>query len=829
MTKSAEVAEVHRPQFTELLRAVAAGEHVRIIGSWGSGKTELLRALVRTESNAIFLSGATEIIEPFASLSPDVVLAIDDAHLLSDQGAQIVAQRIREARASVVLTHSRYGDLGIALQRAWKDTGGLALRIENLDRDECATFLSAITRIPSDNQTIRRSFVRSGGILRLLVAIANADHTADSTDLSLVIEALRCELTPGERDAFDTLAIAGRISAGVVDQVVDGEALTGLERHGLVRIDEAEQVSLVAQIFEELTLQFTSLAQRRRIIRTLIDSSPSPESAQTTPLSQQISMATWASLVEGDLSIIRRGLAAALLLPDFDKAISFGRHLLKRDPSDLESAHRLATAFEAVGKHDAASDVARDLRGTHEPLWEQRLRYNNYLSHRDRPSSPDADAIASTTPTLPTTTDDGQETNAHLSWFHLFAGDLELASETAEHVLNSNDATTQSIVWAATVHAISLVLQGHGQESFAALDLANRRILAANDDGANPFADLQLGTARSMVHLRLGEFVDATRVAEAGLASAAHPLLAAAWHGFIGISEREQGNFSKAIEHLRESIAALSGDPYGLGTVAQSELSVCQAMIATQTTPSTSRSTDRSRQNEADSSVENNAEPAGLFRATVLRNRAWAFAATGLVDDACDVLNEALDWSSSHAQTTHEMLVLVDLARFGRARYATERVAKFVRVENPLIRSGSQIISALYDRNLDRLLAAAKTARALSWGVAQDELALLTIGAFCQAGRSHEAARLEVTWNPQSWPTPLCRSEEPRLSLTPRERECALLATQGRTSASIAKERSLSTRTVDNLLSHAYQKCGVSSRRELAEATGLGVPTSLSS
>jgi DNA-binding CsgD family transcriptional regulator len=175
--------------------------------------------------------------------------------------------------------------------------------------------------------------------------------------------------------------------------------------------------------------------------------------------------------------------------------------------------------------------------------------------------------------------------------------------------------------------------------------------------------------------------------------------------------------------------------------------------------------------------------------------------------------------SNERDQAMYELLLLVDLARFGRARYAMERVSNFVRVENPLIRVGSQIVRALYERKSDLLLEATALARRISWGVVQDELALLSISSLVQAGRGHEAARLEVAWNPQRWPTPICRSDEGKHSLTPRERECAILVVQGRTSASIAEERAVSTRTVDNLLSHVYQKCGVTSRRELADVT----------
>ena len=53
-------------------------------------------------------------------------------------------------------------------------------------------------------------------------------------------------------------------------------------------------------------------------------------------------------------------------------------------------------------------------------------------------------------------------------------------------------------------------------------------------------------------------------------------------------------------------------------------------------------------------------------------------------------------------------------------------------------------------------------------------------------------------------------------ALSRRERDVALLASQGLSSKAIAAQLALSPRTVDNLLQRAFAKLGVSSRRDLA-------------
>jgi len=58
--------------------------------------------------------------------------------------------------------------------------------------------------------------------------------------------------------------------------------------------------------------------------------------------------------------------------------------------------------------------------------------------------------------------------------------------------------------------------------------------------------------------------------------------------------------------------------------------------------------------------------------------------------------------------------------------------------------------------------------------------------------------------------------------LTEREREVAMLAARGRTSAEIAADLYLSVRTVDTHLGRIYRKLMVDGRHQLADALGVG-------
>ena len=66
--------------------------------------------------------------------------------------------------------------------------------------------------------------------------------------------------------------------------------------------------------------------------------------------------------------------------------------------------------------------------------------------------------------------------------------------------------------------------------------------------------------------------------------------------------------------------------------------------------------------------------------------------------------------------------------------------------------------------------------------------------------------------------TPFVRAIGARAQLTPAELDTALQAATGSTDKQIAEMMHLSVRTVENRLHRAYQKLGISHRRELAEA-----------
>jgi DNA-binding CsgD family transcriptional regulator len=144
-------------------------------------------------------------------------------------------------------------------------------------------------------------------------------------------------------------------------------------------------------------------------------------------------------------------------------------------------------------------------------------------------------------------------------------------------------------------------------------------------------------------------------------------------------------------------------------------------------------------------------------------------------------------------------------------------------VDGPLVGAHAAHARALVDRDLDRMNAVVDRYEELDvlWFAAEAaaELAdLLRAGS--QARLASAAAQRSagfVRRLGELRTPPLARGSgvEP---LTPREREVALLAAGGRSSAQIGEHLHLSTRTVDTHLARVYRKLGIAGRAELDAA-----------
>ncbi len=212
------------------------------------------------------------------------------------------------------------------------------------------------------------------------------------------------------------------------------------------------------------------------------------------------------------------------------------------------------------------------------------------------------------------------------------------------------------------------------------------------------------------------------------------------------------------------------------------------------------------------------------YEVEVLQARAWAWAAAGDMGTARKNLEVAVELGREVGDLLGATKALHGLARVGRARQVADQMGELAeQVEGDFTQA----------RFAYTLAAAAKDSRSLEDAAGRfEDLGALLYAAEAlgesavhsrRDGKTREAAASQqraarLLSRCEGAVTPFVRAIGARAQLTPAELDTALQAATGSTDKQIAEMMHLSVRTVENRLHRAYQKLGLSHRRELADA-----------
>jgi DNA-binding CsgD family transcriptional regulator len=206
--------------------------------------------------------------------------------------------------------------------------------------------------------------------------------------------------------------------------------------------------------------------------------------------------------------------------------------------------------------------------------------------------------------------------------------------------------------------------------------------------------------------------------------------------------------------------------------------------------------------------------------------RAWALAARGELERARDLLDRAADEGIAERSRTCASIALHSLARLGAPERALERSRQVAEAgQGELIPARTAHVEALVTHDAAALADAAATFERLGLMLVAAEAEADAARAYRKSGRSREASAAAqrsraLVKQCEGALTPALALADEATPLTRREREVALLASQGLASKDIAEKLFLSVRTVENHLQRAYEKLGVSGREALAAILG---------
>jgi DNA-binding CsgD family transcriptional regulator len=337
-----------------------------------------------------------------------------------------------------------------------------------------------------------------------------------------------------------------------------------------------------------------------------------------------------------------------------------------------------------------------------------------------------------------------------------------------------------------------------------------------------PWGETQLSLVRCQVLLGVGRLAEARAIAEAGYQAGVADRSSertGGWAGFRGLVAKAEGRITTAEAWLREAVALLDEqDPYRFMHWCLAELASVAALAGDQEEAAGWLDRADARGGEANR----------FFEPWVELDRAWVAAAAGELTRAAQLATQAADMARASKQFTFEAVALHDVARLGapaRVRQRLEELAGLLEGRLAAVLASSAAALAAGDgATLDRVAAAFQDLGALLLAAEADAAAARAHGAAgrdaCANASQERAAALAAAC--QGARTPGLGPAAPASVLTPREREVAMLAAAHTSSREIATRLHLSVRTVDNHLGRVYAKLGVSSRAQLATLLEVG-------
>lgn len=817
------------------------GRAVLVSGTQGVGKTRILRTVAEraraagrtVEFVAATRAGASIPFGPLSHLTSkdgrlaarltggepkkDVLVAVDDAHLLDEASAAFVHHLVLHDVAAVVLTISlgkghRVPDAIVAL---WKDELATCIDLKPLPDDATDQLLDHA--LPGHIAGLTRMRLRTltGGnplyLRELLIAGAESGALRWEEGLWCWSGPLRAawrisELVgdhldtggPAARALLELVACGEPLPLTLLDHDADG--LIAAETAGLVEVvmdGRRAMVRLSQPLYGEVLRAGLGQARARAVHRVLA------RRMAGRPLRRDddvLRMASWQVAAGDDTEAPVLERAARLAVARHDPELA---ERLARRAADTRSPNGvllLADILCELGRPEESASLlaAGPPAGLAAP---QRARWlaveaKTVFFGTGRPAAA-ARALAQARSTAP---------HAAMGLEALRAGMLLYQGRIDDALAVALPVSRGAVPAAARVRATTFAVLAYtlrGQAGQATL-LAGE---AARDD---PYLEM----ARTVALLFGGRLTEAGQAAEHGYLGAlttANNTLVAAWATVRGLVARTRGDLPVAVSSLREAVSGTRPhDPDGLHRVQLSLLAGALAMTGDSEAAEWMRRADEW------------AGPAfELYVPLIELDRAWA-ATVSDPSRASALARRAAAVAGRTGQLAVEAVALHGAARFGAAREVRVRLRELAEgTGNPLIDLFAQHAAALAQADGKRLEAIADAFDDMGAPLPAAEALVAAANAYRSAGDPSRAAKaLEHARACQrgcpNASTPGLSADVAADVLTPRERDIATLAARPMTSSDIAQRLHISTRTVNNHLGRVYAKLGIAGREELS-------------
>lgn len=809
--------------------AARAGWAVRRIAGTATGRAVTLGAFARwaTDTAGSPVSLARDV---FAGLTADVggkplMLFVDDAHLLDEMSALIVHQLVLQEVADVIATVRTGEPAPDAVTTLWKDGLLQRLELQPLSRRESGELLAKALEANVTRECTDRMWSLSRGNVLFLHHLV--EHELDSGQLALVDGLWSWQGTPSVspslvelvetqigavpdavRDVVDLVAIAEPIDRSLLTHLTDAHAIETAEERGLIACTPATDTVFVGHpLYGEIRLGQCGPMRLRRLRGRV--ATAMADAGGADPLRLGL---LW---LESDLAPDVPTLAAAADISssrlDLALAERLSRACVDASPSPA-TKFQLAYILYLREKGEAAEELL------------------NSLSPQELAATGFVNGVILRAANLLWPLRNPEASRAVID------DALALGDATLEQALLTFRAIGEAMAAqpARTVQTMAGVdygrldsygrILGYAAETIGLGDLG--RLAQADDRATAGYRVLAESPQDSFQASGLAEFhayacLAAGRVAEASTIveqsyehSADLPGLSQSMSiAALGMAALGRGDLRTAREHL-DSARHMFGD-YG-------EVAGLFYRFRILRTEVLARLGERDAATASLQATRESRHPAYLYvESDYLRAYAWVEAVAGRVDQAREIISQAVQFARSHGQPARELWCLQTAAQFGDTTGVSRLDVLAAELEGPRAPLAARYSRALADGDADGLDVVSRDFETMGDMLAAADAAAQASVCHSVAGSRGEAftasARaglLAQTCGDAVSPA-LSTGREP-LPFTRREHEIATLLAEGLSNRAIAKAMSLSVRTVEGHIYQASIKAGMSSRAELS-------------
>lgn len=761
----------------------------------------------------------------------EVVVGVDDAHLLDDLSAFTVHQLVSRQLATVILTIRSGETPPDAITAIWKDHRLKRLELQPLSSAEIMRLLEHVLDGPVHSLSAQRLWQYTRGnalyLRHLLDSEVDAGRLARrsgmwcwegrpelSPTLAELVDARIAQAPPAVRDVLDALAVAEPLDSDVLAAVTDPDALAEAEARGLVTVDGGARPPSVRVAHPMLSeVRRTGSLRMRRLRGRIAGELAKREATDPRDLVRR-AVLTLESDAPPDPALLNAATWAAMQLLDLRLAETLAQRAVAVGSGiEAKMTHVMALSWQERG-HEAEAVLAELAQHTTGPMRVQiaLLRALNFAVILNQTTNAQTELAAH----VPV--DDHaalQVASALRALIDVVRGHAQAAVDqaTADLASRSDNALAQMLSVFALVNGLGEL--GRVAEIEAA---AERGYRLADRSAEVSHLRVPLAFLHAYAYRPAGALAESdAAIARIRLDTVDVPFegswhVAESWQAFVAaLGVVNRGGLADAQRLCRESLTDIGSDHSGRmrKRFARLWLATVDAMAG--------EAADARREFTPIVASDSDPDARGWHSERAVAE-AWVCAAEGAVSEAVAVLREAAAGDRELGRPAWEVLLLQTATQFGD-RSTAERLAQLATiVEGP--RAPAAHAAALAAGNGDALVEAARQYEAFGDRIAAADAAAQAVAVYREAGlrgaaltASAVAERLAAECGGALTPA-LAAVSRPQ-PFTARQREIISLAAQGLSNKEIAERLTMSIRSIEGHLFRASQRVGANSREQL--------------